>query len=425
MIAGRRAGLALYTFVLIGCEDRRPEPQLNLVEPNGAYTDREVRLQLRGSNFVPSFLIDPNSSHREAKDDGFSGRLIGNGRTVELSEVTWVALDRLSAVLSREQAQLLPLGAYDVEIADPRGRTARLGRPGFTALGPDLGTFTVTIDSPLAGTYVAPGSRLMVSAVARRSAPGSVKAMIWTYQGPRGEVAQGQCPPGEVPQELRCSFELTIDGSPQPDLPTGAEIVFAFAATDLARATADATQRLPVQLPPRIGRITPNRGGTAGGTEVVISGSDFAPDAQILVDGLPLGTGVVRVDANMLTGHMPPHALGTATLAVRTGPGVVSPGIPFDYLSPPTLQRLSIDWGLIDQDTAVDIWGSNFTTQTHVLIGPSLSTATRIKSTTVSDTLIRALFPAGAAGPTTIWALDADLGWTKLVDGFTWRSTAP
>jgi hypothetical protein len=420
VIAGRRAGLALYTFLLIGCEDRQPEPQLRSVEPDTAYTDREVRLQIHGESFVPSFLVDPSSGRREAKANGFSARLIGNGMSVALSEVTWVSVDRLSAVLARGQAQLLPIGAYDVEITDPRGQTTQLGKPAFTALGVDPGIFTVTIDAPAVGTYVAPGSRLSVSAVARRSAPGAVKKMDWLYQGPGGEIAQGQCAPGNVPQEVRCSFEFTVG-----EIAPGAEVVFTFAATDWAMATASAEQRLPVQRPPRVQRITPSRGGTAGGTDVVISGSGFTPDAQLLVDGLPLTGGGVRIDANMITGHMPPHAAGTATLVVRTGPGVVSPGIQFDYFAPPTLERLSTDWGLVDQDTSVEIWGSNFTTQTHVLLGPSLSTAVRVKSDTVSDTVIRALFPAGSAGRTTIWALDADLGWTRLIDGFTWRPTPP
>ncbi len=425
MIPGHRAGPALCTILLIACEGYQPEPRLTGIEPNRAYTDRGTRLQLRGANLIPSFLLDPNSGRRVAKADGFTARLRQRGLGMAaLTEVTWVATDRLSATLTEDQARQLAAGPCDVEITDPRGNTA-VYAGGFTALGADTAGVTLSIDSPLAGTYVAPGTILSVSARACKQAPGRVGAVEWVYQGP-DKVLVGACPRGDNPHEVLCSFDLEVDANPPAGLPEGAEIVLTFTANADSTETVPtvAQQRLSVQPLPRIAQITPDRGGTAGGTDVVIGGSGFAAGAQVLVDGVPLiANGGVRIDAALISGRMPPHAPGFATVEVRTGPGVVSPVAQFEYVAPPTLHKLSTDWGLADQDTSVEISGTNFTNQTHIFLGPTLSHAVRVESQTMSDTLIRALFPAGPTGRTTVWALDSDVGWTSLANGFTWRAT--
>jgi hypothetical protein len=59
--------------------------------------------------------------------------------------------------------------------------------------------------------------------------------------------------------------------------------------------------------------VTPNEGSTAGGIEVTITGSGFAPgvDATAFKFGSALATGVVCASHTSCTALTPKHAAGT------------------------------------------------------------------------------------------------------------------
>src|SRR5689334_4352370 len=111
-----RAGVVLALASLAGCGDAAPMPALKSVSPALGYTDRDLRVVLRGSDFVPSYRIDTTNGHRIGRDGDFSGK-VGNGTSsVDLVEFGWRSSGELSATISKG----LPAGTYSITLTDPR-----------------------------------------------------------------------------------------------------------------------------------------------------------------------------------------------------------------------------------------------------------------------------------------------------------------
>jgi hypothetical protein len=73
--------------------------------------------------------------------------------------------------------------------------------------------------------------------------------------------------------------------------------------------------------PPAIRSLAPNRGGPSGGTEVTISGENFAPGTSVLVDGERVAVARVR-DTSTIVFKTPPGEAGAmADVAVRSPTG--------------------------------------------------------------------------------------------------------
>jgi hypothetical protein len=197
----------------------------------------------------------------------------------------------------------------------------------------------------------------------------------------------------------------------------------------VAEATDTALHPNLAQLPldirlhdkPSLSSISPSRGGTAGGTDILVFGSGFLAGSQALIDGEPLfPEGGIVVDENTISGHTPAHAAGTGLLTVRTPLGQVDATRPFTYLSPPLIAAIEPAAGPPAGGTAVSIMGANFSADTRIYFGPSLDDALPLAEQFVqNDSAIVGRAPAGR-GPTTVWAFDDALGFTKLLGGFTW-----
>jgi hypothetical protein len=156
---------------------------------------------------------------------------------------------------------------------------------------------------------------------------------------------------------------------------------------------------------------------------VVVSGSGFLPGTRVLVDGMPLApAGGMLVDDRTISGRMPPHPAGPATLALRSPLGEGQLAGAFVYGEPPAIVAILPEEGVTAGGTMVRVRGARFDGDTHVLFGDSLAQAQALASPEwVSDTEIRGIAPAGT-GRTSVWVVDVALGWDRLVDGFGWRS---
>src|SRR5262245_59731181 len=96
-----RAGMVLALVALVACGDAAPTPTITTVSPAVAYTDRDLRVVLRGSGFVPSYEIVTTSGRRIGRDGAFTGK-VGDGTTsVDLVDFGWRSPDELSATLSK------------------------------------------------------------------------------------------------------------------------------------------------------------------------------------------------------------------------------------------------------------------------------------------------------------------------------------
>jgi len=173
----------------------------------------------------------------------------------------------------------------------------------------------------------------------------------------------------------------------------------------------------------RLDAISPDRGGTAGGTDIVIFGSGFRADSQATIGGeLIFPNGGVVIDENTISGHTPPHAAGPATVTVSSPSEADPRPLVFTYLAPPQITGISPASGPADGGTAVSITGTDLGDDTRIYFGASLvGAAPLVDAFRQSDTAIVGRAPAGS-GLTTVWASSDLRGFTALVGCYTWRA---
>lgn len=81
---------------------------------------------------------------------------------------------------------------------------------------------------------------------------------------------------------------------------------------------------------PTITEISPATGPAAGGTAITISGTNFAPDATVTVDG-DAATDVVVVDHDTITAKTPAGEAGEVDVVVTTTGGAATATDGFTY----------------------------------------------------------------------------------------------
>jgi hypothetical protein len=109
-------------------------------------------------------------------------------------------------------------------------------------------------------------------------------------------------------------------------------------------------------------------------------------------------------------------------VVVHTPLGETKVTVAFQYLAPP--QILAIDPSVEDLSgvTQIKIAGQNFSQKTRIYFGTTLESGLPlVQSTWKSATLITGVVPAGH-GQASVWAFDADLGFTVLEHAFSWRT---
>ena len=166
---------------------------------------------------------------------------------------------------------------------------------------------------------------------------------------------------------------------------------------------------------PTISSVTPNNGGTAGGTAVTITGTNFATGATVTFGGTA-ATNVVVVNSTSITATSPAHAVGavTVTVTVSGQSGNLTNG--FTYVAPPTVTSVSPSSGSTLGGTAVTITGTNFAAGATVTFGSAGATNVVV----VSSTTITATTPAGSAGAATVTVTNLGALAGSLTNGYTY-----
>jgi hypothetical protein len=415
-----RGYLCLCAGLVAGCEN--PHPSLTAVSPNQAYSGADVNLALFGDNLLPATILDPDQGRRIATSDGFQIR-IGNGTEwSQLGDVAWLSPSRMTAWFTSAMANGFAPGPLDIELVDPRGEKATLPG-GFALLGRDESPPILLFDGPDEDAMFAPGMLLRGRFHAADVPPGKLTRLDWTYYENNDPVdgSAGSCLVPPESTEAGCSFQVQIsDGLHEGDVVR----IVALAYDEASPPNQGDSQRAFVLRPvPSVSAIAPPSGGTAGGTDVVITGRGFVPGSKATLDGVLLfPDGGLYVDPNTLSGHVPPHKAGVAALVVHTPLGDTTDAVVFQYLAPPQILAIDPKVEGISGATQVKITGKNFSQQTRIYFGTALESALPlVQPTWQADTLIVGFAPAGH-GQATVWAFDADLGFTALVDAFAWRT---
>jgi len=143
---------------------------------------------------------------------------------------------------------------------------------------------------------------------------------------------------------------------------------------------------------PAITSLSPTFGPAAGGTSIVLTGSNFT-GATAVKFGATNATSFTVDSATQITAVAPAGAVGVVSVTV-TSAGGTSAGASYTYGNGPSVTALSPILGPIGGGTSVVLTGANFTGATAVRFGATNATSFNIDSATQ----ITAVAPARAAG---------------------------
>jgi hypothetical protein len=411
------ACLGLCASALLGCDSTKPN--LTLVSPAQAYGDWDTPLTLVGNGFLPAHTVDPTSGRRIASAEGFHARLGKGSQWLSVVGLDWQGPGHMTGTLPRAVTpDQLPVGSLDVELTDPRGQRSVLA-DGFVNLGHDTSAPLVTLTSPTGVLDYKAGETLQGGFHAEDVAPGTLASMAWSYFERGQSRASVTCFITAGTAAADCAFKTSIDRG----LTTGDVVEIRASATDQAGNVGVASLHVALTALPTIVSMAPASGGTAGGTDVVIKGTGFLPGSQAFLDGLLLfPAGGLVVDAQTISGHVPAHAAGGVSLTVKTPRGSAISTAVFTYGDPPLIANVAPASGSSTSATAVTIGGQYFTEQTRFYFGKTLASAVELADLHLQSANSAVGHVPPGQGPTTVWAYDATLGYTRLVDGFTWET---
>ncbi len=172
---------------------------------------------------------------------------------------------------------------------------------------------------------------------------------------------------------------------------SGAVDVVVTAAGGAATTVGGFTYRQAV-----ISSVTPLTGSTAGGTSVVISGSDLSGATAVTFGGTAATSFVVNSDSQ-ITAVTPARSAGSASIVVTTPAGQATASQLFTYVAP-SITQLSPNGGSINGGNSVVIVGNNLLGSTAVSFGGIAATSFVVNS----NTQITAVAPARTAGAVTL-----------------------
>jgi hypothetical protein len=165
---------------------------------------------------------------------------------------------------------------------------------------------------------------------------------------------------------------------------------------------------------PAISSVNPTSGSPAGGTSVVLTGSNFTGTTAVTLGGAA-ATSFTVDSATQITAVTPAHAAGAVDVVVTTPGGSATASNGFTYIAAPAISSINPTSGPAAGGTSMVLTGSNFTGATAVTLGGTAATS----FTVVSATQITAVTPAHAAGAVNV-VVTTPGGSATAVDGFTY-----
>lgn len=170
---------------------------------------------------------------------------------------------------------------------------------------------------------------------------------------------------------------------------------------------------------PTVSSVSPNSGGTAGGTVVTVTGSNFVSGATVTFGGSS-ATSVSFVSSTQLKATTPAHANGSVNVAVTNPDGanaVLAGGFTFGTATL-GVNSVSPISGPAAGGTTVTISGSDFQTGISVTFGGLPATSVNL---TNSSTVV-AVTPAHSSGSVTVTVTNSSGTSATLPSGFAFHS---
>ncbi len=169
---------------------------------------------------------------------------------------------------------------------------------------------------------------------------------------------------------------------------------------------------------PQVTAITPQMGGTAGGTPVTITGSGFTSSTtSVTIGGTSCGS-FVFTSATQVRCTTGVHSAATVDVVVTVGSETATLTNGFLYLVTPDLTSITPNVGTTDGGTVVFLAGTGFVLGVAVTIGGS--SCTNLIFT--DSTQIACDTPAHAAGAVNVVVINPDGQTGTLTNGFTYAA---
>ena len=159
--------------------------------------------------------------------------------------------------------------------------------------------------------------------------------------------------------------------------------------------TTTTTTTLPPIPAPTVSSVSPASGPVAGGTTVIINGTNLNGATEVNFGSAP-ATSFTVLSPTQISAVSPAGAPMCVEITVTTPGGVsaTNTGDQFDYISLPVITSISPTKGLISGGTQVTITGTSLTDATSVKFGAAAATSFEV----VSSTEMTAISPAASAG---------------------------
>ncbi len=219
---------------------------------------------------------------------------------------------------------------------------AAAASPGCDAINTIWGSgVTLTNGTELSDPWPLPPMKAGDRVVYSVTTSGSTNASNDRYSGAGFALYrnEGLAPPADVLLEefATVGAELTLNGA--HTLPADETGFIVYGWSNYAGATLRATVTCtPAPAAPTITALSPNSGPTAGGTSVVITGTDFTGATAVTFGGVS-ATAITVSSATRITATTPAGPAGPVPVSVVTGLGTAT--TTFTYVQPPAAPTLT------------------------------------------------------------------------------------
>jgi hypothetical protein len=157
--------------------------------------------------------------------------------------------------------------------------------------------------------------------------------------------------------EAMCRFTFPTS---EPALP-GQPLTVSIEALDSEGNKGIGTVTLALSVAPTVTKVEPLEGPAYGGTELTVTGTNFVPGTELLIDGVvaPLVPNGLE-NGVVLRARTPPHEPGFVDVTVRAGSATVEAPSKFRYVGQPVVLAVAPSQGPVTGGTRVAIVGKNF-----------------------------------------------------------------
>ena len=433
-----------------------PTPTLTTVSPGGGPNGGGTAMQLTGTNFTSGAVVF------------VGGQLASNVLVLSSTQITAVS-PSLAPVIGPQTVQVvLP----DTQIASLAASFIATGpTPSIASVNPSTGSngggtlFTITGSNfessasvtvggvPATGVNVASSTSISATTASMAPVVGPVSVVVTNIDNGSDTLVGGFLATGPAPTLGSVSLAsgtnaggstITLTGTnfaPGPAVTVGGVAATSVNLVDSMNVTCVTPALAPVLGPvavtitnadaqaaslptgynalgtaPTLTTVTPNSGTTGGGTNIVLTGTNFQAGATVTVNGNAAGS-VMVTSSTSISCWTPAGA--AATVAVRVtnlDAQFAELATGFTYTTGPLISTISLAAGPTTGSTPITITGSGFIAASTVSVGGAAASSVVV----TPPSQITCLSPVGTAGAANVTVHNSGAVTTTAVGGFTY-----